>query len=453
LNWDLEIDLLAIGAGACGLTAAIAAHDAGLQAAVIEKLDRAGGNTALSTGSVPGAGSRFQRAAGIDDSPEKMLEDYRRTAGEHEAAPVMRRLIEISAQLCEWLVDRVGARMSIITDYAHVGHSVPRLHAPSSRRGRDLLDDLLGAAAKRGIPVVLGNPVKELLTDARGAPIGVVTGGGRAQETRIAAKKILLACNGFAANPELVREYCPEIAGAQYFGAHGSTGEAVLWGRRLGAAFANMGAYQGYAAVSYPHGQLLSWTTIEKGGILVDASGRRFGNEAIGYSGFAKDVLAQIQDGRGKVFAVFDERICRHAQREEEFKELFDYGGVKALDPAGELAGTIENYNAAARGERTDEFGRTAFAMAPLQPPFWTAQVVPGLFHTQGGLMTDADARVLDAAGEPIPNLFAGGGAAAGISGRSGARGYLSGNGLLSAIGLGWLGARAAAAEIRRGEH
>jgi fumarate reductase flavoprotein subunit len=448
MSWDMEIDLLAVGAGACGLAAAITAHDEGLQAAVVEKLERPGGNTALSTGSVPGAGSRFQREAGIQDSVERMLEDYRRTAGEHDVPEVMRRLIEISAPLCEWLVDRVEARMSIITDYAHVGHSVPRLHAPRSRRGQDLLDDLLRAAEKRGIPVVPGNPVKELLTDSRGVPIGARLGGERAQESRIRAKKIVLACNGFAANAELVREFCPEIAGAQYFGARGSTGEAVLWGRRLGAALGNMGAYQGYAAVTYPHGQLLSWTTIEKGGILVDEHGERFGNEGLGYSGYAKVVLAQP----GKVYAVFDQRICDVAALEEEFKELLDQGGIKPLAPSGTLAKTLESYNAAARGEQPDRFGRTAFAMAPLQPPFWTSQVVPGLFHTQGGLKTDAEARVLSTGGKPIPNLFAGGGAAAGISGRSGALGYLSGNGLLSAIGLGWLAARAAAQEIRAGE-
>jgi len=443
----MEIDVLAVGAGACGLAAAIAAHDEGLQAAVVEKLERPGGNTALSTGSVPGAGTRFQRESGIRDSVERMLADYRRTAGEHDVPDVMRRLIEISAPLCEWLVDRVEARMSIITDYAHVGHSVPRLHAPKSRRGRDLLDDLLRAAQKRGIPVVPGNPVKELITDARGAPIGALVGGARAEESRIGAKKTVLACNGFAANAELVRQYCPEIAGAQYFGARGSTGEAVLWGRKLGAALANMGAYQGYAAVTYPHGQLLSWTTIEKGGILVDEHGERFGNEGLGYSGFAKEVLAQP----GKVFAVFDRRICGLAAQEEEFKELLDQGGIKTMEPRGALAKTIDAYNAAARGERPDRFGRTSFAMAPLEPPFWTSQVVPGLFHTQGGLKTDADGRVLSGTGQPIPNLFAGGGAAAGISGRSGALGYLSGNGLLGAIGLGWLAARAAAQEIREG--
>jgi len=447
MNWDMEVDLLAVGAGACGLAAAIAGHDEGLQAAVVEKLERPGGNTALSTGSVPGAGSRFQREAGIRDSVETMLADYQRVAGPHDVPEVMRRLVEISAPLCEWLVDRVGARMSIITDYAHVGHSVPRLHAPKSRRGRDLLEDLLKAAESRDIPLAAGNGVKELIADSSGVLAGALVGGARTSETRIRAKKIVLACNGFAANAGLVREYCGEIAGAQYFGALGSTGEAVLWGRRLDAALANMGAYQGYAAVAYPHGQLLSWTTIEKGGILVDENGGRFGNEGLGYSGFAKVVLAQA----GKVFAVFDDRICRVAQREEEFKELLDYGGIKPLDASPALKRTIEAYNAAARGEHPDPFGRTSFAMAPLQPPFWTAQVVPGLFHTQGGLKTDADGRVLSRAGTPIRNLFAGGGAAAGISGRSGALGYLSGNGLLSAIGLGYLSGRAAAAEIRRG--
>jgi len=447
-GWDMEIDLLAIGAGACGLAAAVAAHDAGLQAAVLEKLDRPGGNTAPSTGSVPGAGSRFQRAAGIEDSPERMLEDYRRVAGEHDVPEVMRRLVEISAPLCEWLVERVEARMSVVTDYAHVGHSVPRLHAPKSRRGRDLLDDLLAAAAKRGIPVVPGNAAKELITGERGAVIGALVGGARTAESRIRAKKTVLACNGFAGNGELVRQYCPEIAGAQYFGARGSTGEAVLWGRRLGAALGNMGAYQGYAAVTHPHGQLLSWTTIEKGGIVVDERGRRFGNEALGYSGFARAVLAQP----GKVYAVFDQRICDVASLEEEFRELREQGGIRLVSPSGELAETIRRYNAAARGEAADPFGRNAFALAPLEPPFWTSEVVAGLFHTQGGLRTDADGRVLSARGEPIANLFAGGGAAAGISGRSGALGYLSGNGLLSALGLGWLAARAAAREIREGK-
>src|SRR5262249_11412432 len=105
-------------------------------------------------------------------------------------------------------------------------------------------------------------------------------------------------------------------------------------------------------------------------------------------------------------------------------------------------------YNKAARGEQPDAFGRRDFALAPLGSPLYICRVVPGLFHTQGGLMVDTDGRVLRPSGRPIANLFAGGGAAAGLSGRPGAGGYASGNGLRSAIGLGRLAGLAATREI-----
>lgn len=454
-DFDWKLDVLVIGGGGCGLAAAIAAHDAGADTAIVEKLDRPGGNTALSTGSVPGAGSRFQRAAGIADSPEQMIEDYRRKCGDHEMNHLTRLLAHESAPLVEWLVDAVGARMSIITDYCHVGHSIPRLHAPVSRRGQDLLDDLLAAAERRGIVLARGNAVRELVTDPDGAVVGAVIVTAQGAVTRVGAKKTILATNGFAANRDLVAQFCPEIAGAEYFGARGSTGEAILWGQRLGAALANMGAYQGYAAVAYPQGQLLSWTTIEKGGVLIDRSGERFGDEGAGYSGFARNVMGAA----GPVHAIFDERIRAIADKEEEFHEMMEMGGARRAVSAGELAAaigvdagnlsaTIARYNDAAAGRSADSFGRTAFGIAPLQPPLYATRVVPGLFHTQGGLLVNEKAHVLRADGTIIANLFAGGGAAAGISGRAGGAGYASGNGLLTALGLGRLAGRTAAAEI-----
>jgi fumarate reductase flavoprotein subunit len=455
MSWDAETDVLVIGAGACGFAAAITAHDAGAEAAIVEKLDRVGGNSSLSTGSVPGAGSRFQREAGIVDSPERMIDDLLRQSGPHDCPELTRLLAESSAALVEWLVDRVGARMSLITDYCHVGHTVPRLHAPRSRRGQDLVDDLVAAADSRCIPVAVGNPARRLLADDTGAVIGAeLEAGGRV--SRMRAGKVILATNGFAANRKLVAEFCPEIAAAEYFGALGSTGEAVEWGRALGADLANIGAYQGYAAVAYPQGSLLSWTTIEKGGILVRKDGQRFGDEGAGYSGYAKDVMAQGD----LVYAVFDERIRRVAALEEEFEELCRHGGVKhaesaealaalfGVDPAA-LAGTIEAYGAAASGRAPDPFARRSFGLAPLEPPYFIARVKPGLFHTQGGLRVDGSARVLRPDGAPIANLFAGGGAAAGISGRTGGGGYSSGNGLLAALGLGRIAGLAAVAELR----
>lgn len=454
-NFDWTLDVLVIGGGGCGLAAAIAAHDAGAEVAIVEKLDRPGGNTALSTGSVPGAGSRFQRAAGIEDSPERMIADYQANSGEHEMLAVMRRLARDSAGLVEWLVDAAGARLSIITDYRHVGHSVPRLHAPVSRRGQDLLDDLVAAAQRRGIVLACGNGVRELVTGSDGTVVGAVIESNKDEVTRVGAKKIVLATNGYAANRDLVAQYCPEISGAEYFGARGSTGEAVLWGRQLGAALANMAAYQGYAAVAYPQGQVLSWTTVEKGGVLVERSGARFGDEGAGYSGFARKVLAAA----APVHVVFDDRIRAIADKEEEFHEMMQMKSARRADTPAQLAAAIGAdarmleaaigcYNEAAAGGAPDPHGRTAFGIAPLQPPLFASRVVPGLFHTQGGLRVDEQAHVLRPDGSIIANLFAGGGAAAGISGRAGAAGYASGNGLLTALGLGRIAGIAAAAEL-----
>ncbi|MGB8082980.1 MAG: FAD-dependent oxidoreductase [Pseudolabrys sp.] len=450
-----DVDVLVVGAGACGLVAAIAAHDAGVGVAIIEKLDRPGGNSSLSTGSVPAAGTRFQREAGIADSTEQFVADLLRTGGPTDCPDLLRSLVATSAETVEWLVDFVGVRMVLVTAYKHVGHSVPRLHAPVSRRGQDLVDDLLAAVEKRGIPLAVGNGATALVSDGNGAVIGVdIETNGERQ--RINARKLVLAVNGFAGNQKLVARFCPEISGARYFGARGSTGEAVQWGKKLGAALGNIGAYQGYAAVSDPHGSLLSWTTIEKGGIIVNGAGHRFGDESAGYSGFTPNVMAQ----GGPCFAIFDQKIFDVTAAEEEFVELANYGGLKkadtpaalakiaGLDPAAVTA-TVDIYNKAASGVHPDGFGRRDFSLAPLIGPLYICRVVPGLFHTQGGLMVDIEGRVLRSSGKPIANLFAGGGAAAGLSGRAGAGGYASGNGLLSAVGLGRLAGLAAAHEIK----
>lgn len=446
---SVDVDVLVIGAGACGLAAAIAAHDGGASVSIVEKRERPGGNSSLSTGSVPGAGTRFQREAGIADSAERMIADLSRIAGETDDIALLRRMAEVSADTVEWLVDTVGARMYLITAYKHIGHTVERLHAPKSRRGQDLVDDLLAAVERRDIPLAVGNAVTGLIVEG-GRVVGANIKSSEGASA-IRAHHVVLAVNGFAADADLVKQYCPEIAGAQYFGALGSHGEAVRWGRDIGAGLANMGAYQGYAAVAYPHGSLLSWTTIEKGGFLVGKNAKRFGNEGLGYSGYARVVLEQGDFA----FAIFDQRIFEIAALEEEFMELVRYGGVKKAETIAEFAAmydldpctleqTLGAFNRAASRSEPDPFGRADF-IAPLVAPFYGCRVVPGLFHTQGGLQVDKDARVIDTNGKVIPGLFAGGGAAAGISGRSGALGYASGNGLLTAIALGRLAGIAAA--------
>jgi fumarate reductase flavoprotein subunit len=452
---EFDIDVLVIGAGAGGLTAAIAAADAGASVAIVEKFGRPGGNSSLSTGSITGAGTRMQREAGIADSPAQLVSDLRALSPENDCPDLVQRLAEVSAATVEWLIDELGARIGLITDYKHVGHSVPRLHGPQSRRGQDLVDDLVRAAEQREIPIAVGNPVVGLLRDEEGQPSGAIieTAEGR-HEMR--ARKTILAVNGYAANRDLIARFIPEVGGIEYFGAQGSTGEAVLWGESVGAVLENMGAYQGYAAVSYPHGGLLSWTTVEMGAFLVDRDGLRFGDESVGYSAFAQHVAARPAPH----FVIFDQRMFDIAARESEFVELADYGGFQSADSMAALAqalgiapdaleATASRYTAAASGEAPDPFGRHEFALAPLVSPFYGCRVTPGIFHTQGGLGVDDHGRVRTASGL-VPNLFAVGGAAAGVSGRAGPHGYASGNGLLAAVCLGRLAGNRAAYEAAR---
>jgi fumarate reductase flavoprotein subunit len=240
----------------------------------------------------------------------------------------------------------------------------------------------------------------------------------------------------------MVANYCPEILDATYFGAAGNTGEAIRWAVDLGAATENMTAYQGHASLAHPHGTLLTWGVIIQGGFLVNQSGQRFGNENEGYSGFAVQVLGQPQ---GLAFAIFDEPIYLALVGFADFAALVETGGIRKADSIEELAGmldidggklsqTLHKYAEAARGGQ-DEFGRPDIVRS-LSPPYCGVQVTAALFHTQGGVCVDRNARVLRRDGSPIPQLYAGGGVAAGISG-SGASGYLAGNGLLAALGLG----------------
>ncbi|WP_063039621.1 FAD-dependent oxidoreductase [Nocardia grenadensis] len=451
---EVDVDVVVVGAGGCGLTAAISAAEQGARVVVLEKLDRPIGNTGVSTGSIPGAGTRYQREAGIDDGPERMATDLLRQSGPHEAEDLVRQLAAESAALVEWLVEEHNIDLRLITDYKHVGHSVERLHAPPDRRGASLMRDLLAETKRLGVDVVTGNPVGRLLVED-GRVVGVHIDGPRSGSYDIRAHAVVLAANGFGNSREMLQRWAPEILGAQYFGAEGSTGEAISWALELGAGTSNMGAYQGYAAVAYPHGSIVSWTTVEKGGILLSPEGDRMGDESLGYSGFATVVSAHAPES----YVVFDTAIRDYVRANEpEFAELIDIGGVaEAATPEGiaEAIGcdpepirrALAGYAAAVAGEKPDPFGRTDFGLAPLRPPYCVVRSVPALFHTQGGVTIDDEARVLRADGSVVPGLYAGGGVATGVSGARGARGYCSGNGLLTAVGLGRIAGRSAAGQ------
>ena len=437
-SYDITCETLIIGAGACGMVAALSAHEAGQQVLLIEADAVPSGSTALSAGLIPAAGTNVQCAAGIEDSAGLFAQDIQAKAkGEND-----QRLVDLmaghAAEVIDWLTDTHGLPFSVVSDFDYPGHSRRRMHGLPTRSGAELIDALRTRCEVLEIYIICERRAQALFYDNREITGVRVTRPDGGVET-IGCGRLILACNGFGGNRDLVAQHMPEIEDALWFGHDGNRGEAVLWAELIGAQTEHLGAYQGHGNVAHPHGILITWAVITEGGIQVNRDGHRFWNEAQGYSEAARAVLAQPG---GEAFAIFDDRIAAIARQFEDFKRAEAVGAVKKSEsiegladilglPARELCETLSSLPLGA----LDAFGRS-FKETPLAQPFYGVRVTGALFHTQGGLRVNQFGQVLRTDGSLFNTLFAGGGAACGVSGSSDS-GYLSGNGLLSALVLG----------------
>jgi fumarate reductase flavoprotein subunit len=444
VDFDSEVPVLIIGAGAAGLCAALAASEAGIEPVLIERDALPSGSTALSAGLIPAAGTRFQRERGITDTPELFAQDISRKAHNEADAKLVQAVARGAGPLVEWLADTYAMPFEVIADFNYPGHSAHRMHGLPSRTGAELIDRLRSAVEARDIPILTGRIAETLFVDEDGFVEGIEVRAGGASET-IGCGALVLACNGYGGNPELVRQHIPEMANALYFGHPGNQGDAVRWGEALGAKLASLSGYQGHGSVATPHNILITWAAIMEGGFQVNAEGRRFSNEARGYSEAAAEVLRQPG---GVAFDIFDARIAGIARQFEDFKTAEKAGALVAADSLDELAlrigvaADVLTSEANVALGKPDRFGRTF--EKKLEAPYCAIKVTGALFHTQGGLAIDARTRVLRQKGPAFLNLFAAGGAAVGVSGMQ-ASGYLSGNGLLTATVFGRLAGQAAA--------
>lgn len=456
-KFDTRVPLLIIGAGAAGLCAALKAREAGADVVVIERDAVPAGSTALSAGLIPAAGTQFQRAKSIADSPQLLAADIRHKAKGEADQAVVDAIAKGAAHLIEWLAERHGLPFEVIDNFSYPGHSVMRMHGLPSRTGRELIDRLRYAAEANAIVILTQNTAERLMADPRGRILGVQVVRPDGSTEWIGCDALILACSGFGGSPDLVRRYIPEMADALYFGHPGNRGHAVVWGGALGAQLDCLGGYQGHGSVATPHNILISWAVIMQGGIQVNREGRRFSDETRGYSEQAADVLEQP---RRFAWNVFDGRISAIARQFEDFRDAERAGAILTRDDIAELAETMHVPSAAFSAEWNeverlklaggrDRFGREFLAGQTCKPPYHAIKVTGALFHTQGGLAVDPSGRVKRLDGTSFPNLFAAGGAAAGVSG-SVAAGYLSGNGLLTATVLGDLAGKAAAEQILR---
>ncbi len=444
-KFDLQTETLIIGAGACGLVAALTAKENGQHVLVIEADAVPSGSTALSAGLIPAAGTSFQRDAGIDDNASLFASDIQAKAKDENEQMLVDLLAGNAAEVIEWLAKNHDLPFSVVTDFDYPGHSKRRMHGLPTRSGAELIDALRHACEQADIDIVCGRRATTLFREDD-MMIGVATKRSDGVIETIGCDKLILACNGFGGNRTLVSKFMPEIESGLWFGHDGNRGEAVLWGEEIGAAANHLGSYQGHGNVAHPHGILITWAVISEGGVQVNRSAERFWNEAQGYSEAARQVIAQPD---AEAFTIFDARIASIARQFEDYKQAEAVGAIRTSDTIDGLAqelglpeDSLTKTLLALPLDGTDRFGRT-FSFPPLSPPYCGVRVTGALFHTQGGLRVNENAQVVRTNGNPFENLYAGGGAACGVSGK-GDSGYLSGNGLLSAVVLGRIAGKAA---------
>lgn len=421
---DTETQVLVIGGGGAGLTAAASAHEQGAEVIVVEKLANTGGSTGYSGGGIAATDTRFQRELDIEDSKESWMELWRErqdTSQPSEKYPdydFVDYFMDEAVITTEWLVDYVGHEYGSIEGFGV--DPVRRLHFPVMGEGQSggmvLATNIATFLENEGIEVRLNNKAVALLTNEEGAVTGATIEtedtDGNVVTYNITADKVILAAGGFAKNEELLERFAPDLAGtAGYsYAAPGSMGEGILMAEEVGAALYDENWVIGLGVTShYPQERslMMDWTKI-----YVDSKGERFTNEATHYALATNAVVTA-----DKPWVVFDSAegnadliaILQEGDLEGEYvtaATIEELATAMGVDEAT-LATTIESYNAGAN-DGEDAFGKDPEFIVPVENgPFYALRIYPLTMGTFGGVQTNENFEVLNENGEVIPNLYA----------------------------------------------
>lgn len=452
-RFSIDTDIAIVGGGCAGLVAAMAAREHGAEVIVFERDPLPRGSTALSSGLIPAAGTLLQKRAGIVDSPELLAADIRKKSRNEVDEVLLRAVTTAVGPAVDWLMERHGVPFTLVEGFQYPGVSARRMHGTPKRTGEELMDHLHRATRDNDVDVLCEAKVDGLYCEGEHVRGLRITRPDGSHED-IACKALVLACCGFGGNRAMVEQYIPIIADAPFMGHAGNEGHGILWGEALGGVLRHMGAFQGHGSVAIPFNIGISWAIMMAGGIQVNALGERFGNEHRGYSEQAVDVLRQPG---AFAFDIYDERCHRVAMEMGHYRDAVAAQAIRTGATAAELAATLglppgslehtlDAVATFAAGAK-DPLGRDFTTRPRLVPPYYAVKVTGGLYHTQGGLGVDGEGRVTRRAGGVLPNLYATGGTACGVSGPAD-WGYLAGNGLLTAVALGRLAGAAAARQV-----
>ena len=491
----VDADVVIVGAGGAGMTAAIAASADGLNVVVVESQAMVGGNSVRSTGGMNAAKTALQdnNTFGEEAGVEKTLvaaEGYADNAAitalaatvaeqweAYKANPVgyfdsvelmeldtmiggkgvndpelVKTLCENSADSITWL-DSVGASLTSVGAFG--GASVKRIHRPVNAEGKTvsvgayIVPILEKNLADAGVEVILNTTVDTILTDANGAVCGVTGVAADGSKLTVNADAVILATGGFGANLDMVVSYKPELEGFMTTNAAGIQGQGIVMAQALGAATVDMNQIQIHPTVEANTASLITEGLRGDGAILVNAEGKRFIDE-VG----TRDVVsaAEIaQPGSFGYLIVDQAMVDASAVIQGYIKKGFTTQGDTYEALAAELgmdeaafAETMNGWNGYVEAKNDPDFGRTSFANPLNTAPYYAIKVTPGVHHTMGGLKINSATEVLTEDGTAIPGLFAAGEVTGSVHGAN----RLGGNAVADFVVFGRIAAESAAAYV-----
>lgn len=459
-----DYDVIIIGAGGAGLTAAICAADSGARVALLEAWDRIGGSTALAGGYVYAVDTRQQHGLRVDDSRERVAADIRAINGDTVPAAVLETFTAQSADTVAWM-ERLGVEFPLDKLVSPDGVMPARAHEPVGY-GYGIVQRLEYAVSQRGIDIALNTRVETLATDADGNVCGVVLDGAV-----VSAGAVVLACGGIGADPDLLDRYCPKskLAGAWrwYVGCQTNRGDGLRMAQSVSAEIT--GIDSGLFLMTpnfYRDLEVIGPAWV----LLVNSRGERIAREDGAYWQVSQALEAQ-RDGRG--FAIFSHDLMLASQPDPRVLEALANGGITlnwapavlqeqlasgrvvAAASVAELAQrldidteglerTLARYNRMAAAGRDEDFGKAPASLQAIKgPPFYAVEVRPAVAIVTGaGPAIDGQSRVLRADGTAIAGLYAAGEAVGNVYGR-----YYVGSGyaISSAITFGRIAGQEAA--------
>lgn len=465
----VEADVVVVGAGGAGMTAAITAAAEGKSVVVLESQSMVGGNSVRATGGMNAAKTVYQdenefgESAGVEKTLKTAAEKYAdnetitalaKTVSEQWAAyqanptgyfdsvelmeldtmiggkgindpELVETLCANSADAIDWL-DEHGITLHNVSSFG--GASVKRIHRPVNAEGKTvsvgsyMIPLLQENCEKAGVKMMLDTTATEILTDANGAAVGVKATGASGETVTVNAKAVVLATGGFGANLDMVVKYKPELKGFMTTNAPGIQGQGIEMAQAIGAATVDMDQIQIHPTVEANTAALITEGLRGDGAILINEEGKRFIDE-VG----TRDVVsaAEIAQTGSYSWLVVDQAMADASSVIQGYiKKGYTVTGAtyeelgKAMGvDAAAFAETMEKWNGYVEAKNDPDFGRTSFANKLDTAPYYAIKVTAGVHHTMGGLKINANTEVLNEKGEVIPGLFAAGEVTGGVHG------------------------------------